>query len=164
MVLRVWRPSELVELVVVRDLRGVALAMISAGSSPCDERGAPQIRGAIGSRSRARCTGKGAVQDRTPGQPESRAWYSLRGRVRAASGRPASAAQRRRSDDWRILLPWQQSLEGRGIGLVTVEQLSWGGGLLQSRGLARVGATRQRVDLASSDCINALLLLLLPFS
>ena len=42
-----------------------------------------------------------------------------------------------------LLAAWQQSLEGRGIGLVIVEQLSWGGGLLQSRGLARVGATRQ---------------------
>ena len=27
-----------------------------------------------------------------------------------------------------ILGAWQQILEGRGIGLVTVEQLSWGGG------------------------------------
>ena len=49
------------------------------------------------------------------------------------------------------LRAWQQSLEGRGIGLAIVEQLSWGGGLLQSRGLARVGATRQRDGLTSSD-------------
>ena len=40
-----------------------------------------------------------------------------------------------------------------------MEQLSWGGVLLQARGLARVSATRQRVDLTPSEYMNALLLL-----
>ena len=48
-----------------------------------------------------------------------------------------------------------------GIGLVTVEQPSWGGGPLLYRELARVGATRQRVDHTSSERVNALLFLVL---